>query len=865
MPSLGTAFGRGAATMPQWDLARSDVILVMGSNIAENHPIAFRFAMQAKLRGATLIHVDPRFTRTSAMCDIYAPIRAGTDIAFLGGMINFLLERDRWWRDWAIPYTNIATVIEDGYAGPEGDGLFSGWNAQETRYDAQSWQPEGVTLPSPLAEHWMEAGGEFCERTARLRDGPVPRDETLAHPNSVYRIMRRHFARYTPAMVERITGCPQDLFLTICEAMARNSGPERTGAICYAVGWNHHTVGAQIIRAGAIVQGLLGNVGRPGGGMLALRGHTSIQGSTDIATLYDLLPGYLPQPHAMRPHRTLEEYVSVETAPTGWWAEFPKYAVSLMRAFYGGAASAANGWGFDWMPRIVGDHSQLPMTLAMENGIIKGLFVMGQNPAVGGSNSRLVQRGLAKLEWMVVRDVAETDTATFWRDGHLVRDGEMRTEEIGTEVFLMPASLSGEKAGSFTNTHRLIQWHDKVVDAPGDSTSELWFVDELARRLRALYAGSARPEDQAILNLRWDYGRDAEDEPDAEAVLREINGYSLADRAQLPDIAGLKADGSTACGAWIYAGVFPEEGRNLSRARRADGPQGPGTHLGWGFSWPANRRSLNNRASADPAGRPWSERKALIRWDEAKGEWAGPDVPDFPKTKRPDYEPDWAAKPRGMDAHSGSDPFIMLADGRCALFASSGLKDGPLPEHYEPVETPARNPLHPGMDGSPAAKRWDQPGNRLAPPGDPRFPHMLTTFRLTEHHSGGTPTRIVPSTAELQPEMFCEIPTELARALGVASTDWVVLSTLRGEIEAKALVTDRLRPLRLEDGRTCHQLGLPWHFGWIGFATGDIANVLTAVVGDPNTGMHENKALACALRPGRLPRRPGGPMTEATR
>ncbi|HYF07165.1 MAG TPA: molybdopterin dinucleotide binding domain-containing protein, partial [Acetobacteraceae bacterium] len=419
---------------------------------------------------------------------------------------------------------------------------------------------------------------------------------------------------------------------------------------------------------------------------------------------------------------------------------------------------------------------------------------------------------------------------------------------------LMPAALSGEKAGSFTNTHRLVQWHDRVVDAPGDSTSELWFVDELGRRLRRLYADSTRPEDAALRNLRWDYPRDKEDEPDAEAVLREINGYRFSDGGRLGSFQDLKDDGSTACGTWIYAGVFPEAGKNLARARVPDGPDGPGTHLNWGFAWPANRRTLNNRASADPAGNPWSERKALIRWDEAKGEWVGPDVPDFTKDKRPDFEPDWSKRPKGMDAHSGSDPFIMLADGRAAIFAPSGLKDGPLPEHYESVESPARNPLHPAMNSSPAAKRWDQRGNWLAPPGDPRFPHMLTTFRLTEHHSGGTPTRIVPTTAELQPECFCEIPTELGRELGIASTDWIVISSARGEIEARAMVTDRLRPFRLEDGRVCHQLALPWHYGWAGYATGDIANVLTSIVGDANTGMHENKALACALRAGRLHR-----------
>lgn len=854
MPSLGATFGRGAATLPQWDIANSDCILVMGSNMAENHPIAFRFALQAKQRGATVIHADPRFTRTSALADIYAPLRAGSDIAFLGGIINHVLQNDLWFRDFALHYTNIATIVGPEYKGPdELGGFFSGWNEQGRRYSVESWQYDGVVVPSSLAEGYVEIEG-FAEATKRLHDGPTPKDMTLRHPRCVYQILRRHFARYTPEMVERVTGCPRDVFLRVADAMARNSGRERTGVICYGVGWNHHSKGAQMIRTGAILQALLGNVGRPGAGTLALRGHTSIQGSTDIATLYDLLPGYLPQPHAFRPHGTLAEYLETETNPTGWWNNFPKYYVSLLRAFYGDHATPENGWGHDLMPRVVGDHSQLPMTLATDTCVIKGLFVMGQNPAVGGSNAKLVQRGLARLDWLVVRDITETDTATFWRDGHLVRDGEMRPRDIGTEVFLMPASLAGEKAGSFTNTHRLLQWHDKVVEAPGDCRSDLWFIYHLGRRLKDLYAASGREEDAAMRALFWEYPVDEEGEPDPEAVLREINGYTWPEKRLVQSFNDLKDDGSTACGAWIYSGVFPEEGRNLSRSRKPDGPDGPGTHLGWGFAWPDNRRTLNNRASADPQGKPWSERKRLVWWDEAKGEWQSPDQIDFVKTKRPDYEPDWSQKPAGMDALSGTQPFIMIPDGVAGVFVPSGLKDGPLPEHYEPTETPIRNPLHPGVDANPPAKRWAYDENPLHEPGDPRYPHVLTTYRLTEHHSGGTPTRIVPTTAELQPEGFCELPTELARDLGIQNTDWVVLSTPRGEVETRALVTDRLRPFRLGDGRRVYQIGMPWHYGWAGYATGDVANVLTAVVGDPNTGMHENKALTCALRPGRLAR-----------
>ena len=673
----------------------------------------------------------------------------------------------------------------------------------------------------------------------------------------MYQILRRHYAAYTPEMVERVTGCPKDVFLRVADALARNSGRERTGAICYAVGWTHHTTGVQMIRAAAIIQGLLGNVGRPGGGILALRGHTSIQGSTDVPTLFNLLPGYLAQPNAFKPHVSLSNYLSAETSSTGYWTNLPKFVISLLRAWYGEHARADTDWGYDWLPKIVGDHSQLPMTLALRDGMIRGMFVLGQNPVIGGSNSRMIQRGLANLEWLVVRDVADTETASFWRDGHLIRSGELRPQDIGTEVFLMPGSLAGEKAGTFTNTHRLIQWHDQVVQAPGDSRSELWFVHELGLRLKAMYAASEAPEDAPIRNLTWDYPvQGPRREPSAEAVLKEISGYSWPERKQLSGPSELKDDGTTACGVWIYSGVFPGDGDNRARARKPDGPDGPGTHLGWGFAWPGNRRTLNNRASADPQGMPWSERKKLMSWNAEQRRWTGPDEVDFDVTKPPDYRPDWDAHPTGTDALSGTDPFIMIPDGKCALFVPSGMRDAPLPTHYEPHESPVRNPMY-GQQSSPTARTWDREYNPYHPVEDPRWPHVLTTYRLTEHHSGAIPTRIVPTTAELQPEGFAEIPPELAAQLDISNLDWVVLSTARGEVETRALVTERLRPFEI-DGRRIYQIGMPWHYGWKGYATGDIANVLTSVVGDANTSIHENKALTCALRKGRL-QHPGGP------
>jgi formate dehydrogenase major subunit len=861
---LGASYGRGAATMPQWELANADVVLVMGSNMAENHPVAFRFVLQAKDKGATIIHADPRFTRTSAMADLYAPVRAGSDIAFLGGVIRHLLENDLWFREYALAYTNLSTIIDERFRdASELDGLFSGWDEKGRKYSYDSWQYQGMQVPSSLAEHYVNTSESFSEKTKRMSKGPPPRDDTLQHPNCVYQILKRHYAAYTPEKVEEITGCPRDTFIRVAEAMARNSGRERTGAICYAVGWTHHTTGVQIIRAAAIIQGLLGNVGRPGAGILALRGHCSIQGSTDIPTLYNLLPGYLPQPQAFKPHETLKGYLESERTPTGWWHNFPKYAVSLLRAWYGEHAGAANEWGYQWLPKNVGDHSQLPMTLAVRDGLIRGMFIIGQNPMVGGSNSaQVLQRGFANLDWLVVRDFTETETASFWYAGQAVKDGELAPADIGTEIFLMPSALaSGEKEGTFTNTHRLLQWHDKVVAAPGDNRSDLWFVYHLGLRLKALYADSAAPRDEAIKNLTWDYPVKGErNDPSAEAVLKEINGYTWPERRQVSSYKELKDDGSTACGAWIYTGVYPKEDHNQARSRIPDGPDGPGTQLGWGFAWPSNRRTMYNRASADPQGRPWSERKRLVWWDEEKGKWQSPDAIDFEETKRPDYRPDWSREPQGMDALSGSDPFIMIADGRCSLFVPSGLKDAPLPAHYEPVESPVRNALY-GQQDNPTAKKWERDYNAYHAPADPRYPYALTTYRLAEHHSGGTPTRSVASTAELQPEGFAEIPPELAAELGIANLDWVVLSTARGEIETRAMVTERLRPFQI-DGRRVYQIGMPFHFGWAGYATGDIANVLSSVVGDPNTTMHEGKAFTCNLRKGRLPRAGAGGSNE---
>ncbi len=852
MPSLGASFGRGAATTAQWDVANSDCILIMGSNMAECHPIAFRFAMEARRRGATLIHVDPRFTRTSALCDIYAPIRAGTDIAFLGGIIRYILENDLWFREYALAYTNIATIIDPGFKDTsELDGLFSGWDSEKAQYDLETWQYKKKDEPAAQRDQAEQTGEAYSDRLARAY-GPPPTDPTLQDPYCIYQILKRHYDAYTPEMVERITGCPKDVFLKVAETFAAASGREKTASICYAVGWTQHTVGVQNIRAASIIQALLGNIGRPGGGILALRGHSSIQGSTDIPTLFNLLPGYLPQPSAAEPgHDTLEEYLKTERLEMGWWHNFPKYMISLMRAWYGDNVGPQNEWGFQWLPKITGDHSQLPMMFAIKDREIKGLLVPGQNPAVGGQNAHLVRMGLANLEWLVVRDTFETETASFWYASPEIERGELRTAEIQTEIFLMPAALPVEKDGTFTNTHRLIQWHDKLVEPPGDCRSETWFYYHLGRRLKELYADSANSRDDPIRALQWDYPVEGPSrEPSVDAIFREVNGYTWPNRQQIPDFKHLEDDGSTACGCWIYTGVYPENDRNRARMRQPDGPDGPGTHLNWAFAWPSNRRIMYNRASADPEGRPWSPRKQYVWWDVAAGKWQGYDEVEFIIDKPPDYQPDWAKHPVGMDAQDGKSPFMMIEDGRGSLFATSGIKDGPLPAHFEPVESPVRNVLY-GQQANPAAKYWDRPDNPYHAVGDKRYPYVITTYRLTEHHAGGSPTRNVPTLAELQPEGFCEIPEELAAELSISNGDWVVLETARYEIETKALVTARLRPLTI-DGRTVYQVGMPWHYGWQGFATGAPANDLAAMAGDANTSIHEGKAFTCNVRPGRL-------------
>ena len=851
MPGLGTSFGRGGATTFPQDLQHSDCILIQGSSMAEAHPVAFRWVLKARERGATVIHVDPRHSRTSAMADLHVPIRAGSDIAFLGGLIRHVIETGTYFRDYVVNYTNAATLVNEDYRDSEDlDGLFSGFDHESRTYDPRTWAYEGGEVASAAGqrEHATQA---FSEKTgAGMAVQAAPRDETLEHPRCVFQVLRRHFARYTPDLVERTCGIPAAQFQRVADALTRNSGRERTSAFCYAVGWTQHTAGVQMIRSAAILQLLLGNIGRPGGGILALRGHASIQGSTDIPTLYDLLPGYLHMPRAREEEQTLSGYVDAGGADRGWWSFFDRYIVSLLTAWFGDAATAENDFGFGWLPKLTGNHSHLPTTLRALDGEVEGMFVMGQNPAVGSQSARLQRRALARLKWLVVRDLSELETATFWRDGPEVRSGELSPADIDTEVFLMPAASHVEKAGSFTNTQRLVQWRDQAVEPPGDARSELWFMHHLGKRVRRRYAHSRRDRDRPIQALTWSYPeRGPAREPDPEAVLAEISGVTVKDGRPVGGFTELAADGSTACGCWIYSGVFAD-GVNQARRRDPGAPDAPNARVApeWGWAWPANRRMLYNRASADPAGRPWSERKRYVWWDEDDERWTGLDVPDFPADKPPGYRA--ADDARGMDAISGDDPFIMMADGRGWLYAPSGLLDGPLPVHYEPLESPFANPLHPGLSHNPALLRWVRADNPLHPPGDPRHPVIATTFRLTEHHTAGAMSRNLPWLAELQPQLFCELGPALARERGIEPGGWLTVSTARAEIEARALVSERMRPLRV-DGGVVHQIALPYHWGFAGGVPGDVVNDLGALGADPNVTIQESKAFTCQVRAGR--------------
>ncbi|OBI07524.1 formate dehydrogenase [Mycolicibacter heraklionensis] len=850
-------------------MANADCIVIQGSNMAECHPVGFQWVEEAKARGAVVIHVDPRFTRTSAVCDKHIPIRAGSDVVLLGALINHVLTHDLWFREYVLAYTNAATLVSEDFRDTEDlGGLFSGFDPQTGQYDPSSWayqsREAGADIGSPGGghEHGVSASARSAGETlgaagAPLEHARVQRDETLQHPRTVFQILKRHFARYTPEMVRDVCGIDTVTFEYLARAVTANSGRERTTCFAYAVGWTQHTLGAQYIRTAAILQLLLGNVGRPGGGIMALRGHASIQGSTDIPTLYDLLPGYLPMPKAGRDD-TLRDYLDRVSAKSqkGYWANADAYLISLLKAWWGDAATADNDWAYHYLPRLTGPHGTYQAVTGMLNDEVEGYFLLGQNPAVGSANGRQQRLGMSHLKWLVVRDLNLIESATWWKDGPEIASGELSTQDNETEVFFLPAASHVEKAGTFTQTQRLLQWRHQAVAPPGDCISDLEFFVKLGNRIRERLAGSTDPRDRPLLDLVWDYPLDEHGDPDAEFVLAEINGHQLTGEdagTPLSSFTELRADGSTAGGCWIYSGVYAG-GVNQAARRAPHGGTSP-NQSGWGWAWPADRRILYNRASADPDGVPWSERKRYIWWDEQQRRWVGHDVPDFVIDRAPGARPDPALG--GPDALAGDDPFVMQSDGKGWLFAPKGVVDGPLPTHYEPQESPVANAVY-RQQRNPARITFPRKDNLSAPsagePGADVYPYVFTTYRLTEHHTAGGMSRWLPYLAELQPEMFCEVSPALAAERGLENFGWATIISPRAAIEARVLVTDRMTPL-IVGGHTVHQIGLPYHWGVGGDAvvSGDAANDLLGVTLDPNVQIQESKAGACDIQPGRRP------------
>jgi formate dehydrogenase-N alpha subunit len=811
------------------DIKNADVILAMGGNPAENHPVGFKWFMEAKkVRHAQLVVVDPRFTRTAAVANFYAPLRPGTDIAFLLGLIRYALETGRYHQDYVRIHTNGPYLVQPAF-GFE-DGLFSGWDPGKREYAKDTWGYQA----DPQTQGYAV-------------------DPTMQNPHCVLQLLKQHVARYTPEMVERICGTPAAKFLKVAEIVTSTGNAQRAGTITYALGWTQHSTAVQMIRAAAMLQLLLGNVGRPGGGVNAFRGHSNIQGATDTGGTFEILPGYLKTPEGSL--QTLEQY-NVKNVPQplnqqawgsmNYWVNTPKFIVSLLKATYGDAATKENDWGYGWLPKVDGNYSWMHIFDDMYRGSAtragaqepapEGFITFGMNPVALGPNSKKMIAALSKLKWAVVVENAETETAAFWKAPK--EYGGAPASQIETEVFLLPAANFAEKDGTFTNSARWLQWKWKALDPPGQAKSDQEILARVFLAVRNLYRQEGGPVPEAVLNVIWPYANPVQ--PDLAEVLKEMNGKALSDikdpkdptkilrtaGQQLGGFGELQDDGSTMCGNWLHSGVFTEGGNNAQRRNNADDPSGLGMYHNWGFSWPANRRVMYNRASADEHGQPWDATRVGIRWDGAK--WVG-DVPDM----KPD------APPGTFGA------FIMLPEGVGRLFAA-GLTDGPLPEHYEPVEAAVANPLHPKVTSNPAALVLHSDQDSFGKPQD--FPIVCTTYRLTEHFHYWTKHQAGGVLNELQPGFFVEIPEALARQKGIANGSRVRVTSARGAIEGTAMVTGRLPAMKV-DGKDVWHIGFPIHWGFAAAKghEGPLANFLTPSAGDANTWTPEYKAFLVRL------------------
>jgi len=797
------------------DIKNTDLVLIMGGNAAEAHPCGFKWVTEAKAhRGAKLVVVDPRFTRSAAVSDFYAPIRAGSDIAFLGGVINYLLSHDKIHHEYVKNYTDFSFLVKEDF-GFE-DGIFSGYAPEKRSYDKSSW------------------GYQIGE------DGFVVTDPTLENPRCVYQLMKKHYSRYTPEMVSSICGTPKDAFLKVCEMIAETSAPDKTMTIMYALGWTQHSYGSQMIRTGAMVQLLLGNIGAPGGGMNALRGHSNIQGLTDLGLLSNLLPGYMTLPRdAEQDYETyIEKRASKPLRPgqLSYWSNYNKFFVSTMKAWWGDAASAENDWCYDWLPKLDKDYDILQVFENMNQGKMNGYICQGFNPLASAPCKIKVATGLSKLKYLVIIDPLATETSEFWQNHGEYNDVD--PTKIQTEVFRLPSTCFAEEDGSLVNSGRWLQWHWKAAEPPGDAKGDQEIMAGIFLKLREMYKkdGGAFPD--PILNLTWKHKQPHA--PSPEELAKEFSGKALADLTdpkdtskvlvkageQLNGFAELRDDGSTSCGCWIFAGAWSEKGNLMARRDNSD-PFGIGQTLNWAFAWPSNRRILYNRASCDVNGKPFDAKRKLIAWDAAAGKWGGADVPDFKIDSAPD---------------EGMGPFIMNPEGVARFFAVDKMAEGPFPEHYEPLESPlAVNPLHPKNDkarANPAARVFSGDWSTFGKPD--KFPYVCTTYRLTEHFHFWT--KHAKLNAIMQPEQFVEIGEELAAEKGIKAGDHVRVKSNRGFIVAVAVVTKRVRTLDVS-GKKVHTVGVPIHWGFTGVAkNGYITNTLTPFVGDANTQTPEFKA-----------------------
>lgn len=852
--ALGPTLGFGACTNPPRDTVNSDCIVIMGSNMAEAHPVAFYWPMLARRNGAATIHIDPRFTRTSSACDHHVPIRPCTDVAFTLGVVKYILDNELYFREYVVNYTNAATLISEDFSFDQTTGLFSGFDEETQNYtkDLSSWE----------YQYHMNPDGSR---------GQPKTDPTLQDPRCVFQLLKKQVEKYTPEAVSEVCGCRPSDVIKVAELMARNSGRDKTTVFVYATGFTQHSIGAQIIRSIAILQLLLGNIGRPGGGIIALRGHSNVQGATDIPTLFNALPNYIPMPLDVEANATLKAYLEnghgyhagrdkndgmwkLETT-RGSWANLPKYMVSLLKAWYGDGATKDNEFGYQFLPKLSRNES---LTMDMQRaltGKIEAMLVFGQNMAVSNPDTGWGRDALRKLKWLVVCDIVESETASAWYADPTAPDA---VKTCQTEVFLLPAAACLESAGSVTNTERLMQWHDRSKAEPGQARSDGFWIYQLGKRLKKMAEASGEERDAGLRALTWDYDPPANDQTfpglprvagdvDNNKVAMEMNGYNLETKIPCQSVEDMADDGSTVCGCRLYVGFIDKEGNNLSK-RLEGGYADHEIDTTYRFAWPGNSRILYNRCSADPEGRPWSERKKLIWWDELKKEWTGYDTPQFDKTKAPGYVPPEGAT--GGAALSGSEPFVAQSDGKAWIFTPYGLPDGPFPVHYEPVQSPYKNLLF-TRQNVPGLVIIKDPLNEISPAGDPAYPTVMTTYHMTEHWLTGSMTRHIPWLCQLMPVSFVEISPELAEAHGIKTGAWIQVKSPRATEQRKALVTPRIR-IGHVDGKPATVVGSFVCSGYKGIVCDPITNDFSPAIMSPAGNIPAYKAFTVSISQGDL-------------